>query len=395
MPKVFALTQNYGGGIPITKRLLIATYGNPRENPGPASFAWKLSEGLKDGYTPYILGTYKSTPQNDCLSNEAYFRIKDSNSSFSALKRSYQRYLHFGFVTFLLKQVYKNRIEIVNFHNLGMVIPLIVFPILRILKLKTIVTFHDYTNVYNHKLYPIDLENIKKSFSRNLLSNFRKRIILVLNRKLISCANRIVYLSVDQKSTYMKFKFPEGVLIENKINHCSCDFQDRADLAKPKVIFIGRRIGKGLDTLIEWIGSQDLFKLTLVGGEDLLELAQNNLPNSKYEYLGHLTSHDVFLAIHASTVLYAVSDCLDVYPTTVLEGIVHGKPVLVSKNCGNHTLVSRINPRFLVEGIQNIAPYELLDLSTNWDFEKKSTAVIHEICDTNQQLDAYTTLFSE
>jgi glycosyltransferase involved in cell wall biosynthesis len=294
-----------------------------------------------------------------------------------------------------VKQIKRYRIEIVNIHNTGMVIPLIVFPIIRLMKIKTIATFHDYTNVYNRKLYPSELKYQRNLTFKTLVKSVINGVILKTNRIFIYFASNVVYLSSDQRNVYTDFKFPDGALIENKIETCNCKYSKSQGTEKPTIVFIGRQIGKGLDVLIEWIGNQDLFQLTLIGNEDLDQIAQARLPRDKFKFLGKLSSEEVFLEIHASTLLYAVSDCLDVYPTTVLEGIVHGKPVLVSKNCGNNFLVSEIDPRFLIESIANIAPSELLQMSKTWDGNKKTSDISRRVCDINHQIESYKILFGE
>ena len=263
------------------------------------------------------------------------------------------------------------------------------------MKIKAVATFHDYTNVYNRKLYPSELKNQRNLTFKTLVKAVTDGIILKTNRKFFDFASNIVYLSPNQKNIYTKFKFPGGALIENKIETCSCKYSKSDDTAKPTIVFIGRQIGKGLDVLIDWIRNQDLFQLTLIGNEDLDQLAQARLPRDKFKFLGKLSSKEVFLEIHASTLLYAVSDCLDVYPTTVLEGIVHGKPVLISKNCGNYFLVSEIDPRFLIESIADIAPSELLQMSKTWDGNKNSFDIVRHVCDINHQIESYKILFGE
>jgi glycosyltransferase involved in cell wall biosynthesis len=341
------------------------------------------------------MGTYEIAPPEAHFDSDTYFKLRTSKVCFKAFMRIYQRYFHFGYIYFLVRQIKKYRVEIVNFHNTGMVIPLLALPIIRLMKIKTIATFHDYTNVYNRKLYPSDLESQRILNIKTLFSRLISGITLNTNRKLFNFASNIVYLSPDQKNIYSKFKFPEGALIENKIEACQCEFLNSKDNAKPTIVFIGRRIGKGLDALIDWVENQDLFQLTLIGNEDLNQLAQARLPSHKFKFMGKLSSKEVYLEIHASTLLYAVSDCLDVYPTTVLEGIVHGKPVLVSKNCGNYFLISEIDRRFLIESIASIAPSELLEMSNTWDGNKKTSDIARQICDISQHVEAYKTLLGD
>lgn len=372
-----------------TKRVLIVTYGNPIENPGPAMLAWELKKRLNQNQDIFFLGTYKTSPPENCGFGETYFKIQNFKEDLGPLGKIYQRYFHIGYTFFLLRKIKSCRVNIVNFHNLGMAIPLLVFPLLRLMNIKTIATFHDYTNVYNRKLYPSDLKTQRTKDLRSLVTRIMNGIVLKTNRKMFKLASNIVYLSTEQKRIYTSFRFPDGVVIENKIEDCRCEYFDNGSKAKPNIVFIGRRIGKGLDSLIDWIGNQELFQLTLVGGEDLAQIAQARLPRHKFEFLGKLPPKEVYLAIHNSTLLYAVSDCLDVYPTTVLEAIVHGIPVLVSRNCGNHYLVAEINPSFIIDGIAEITPSELLKMLETWNGKKRTLSKVSYICDFSQQIVAY------
>ena len=378
-----------------TKRLLIVTYGNPIENPGPAMLAWELKKRLDQNQNIFFLGTYNSSPPENCGYGETYFKIQNFKEDPGPLGKIYQRYFHIGYTFFLLRKIKSCRVNIVNFHNLGMAIPLLVFPLLRLMNIKTIATFHDYTNVYNRKLYPSDLQAQQTKDLRSLVTRIMNGIVLKTNRIMFKFASNIVYLSTDQKKIYTRFRFPDGAVIENKIEDCRCEYFDNGSKVKPNIVFIGRRIGKGLDSLIDWIGNQEVFQLTLVGSEDLAQIAQTRLPRHKFEFLGKLPPKEVYLAIHNSTLLYAVSDCLDVYPTTVLEAIVHGIPVLVSRNCGNHHLVSEINPSFIIDGIAEFTPSELLKMLETWNGKKRTLSKVSYICDFSQQIVAYEKLLRE
>lgn len=376
-----------------TNRVLIVTYGNPIENPGPAMFAWELKKRLNQTQDIFFLGTYQTSPPENYGFSETYFKIQNSKEHSGPLGKIYQRYFHIEYIFFLIRKIKSYRVNIVNFHNLGMSIPLLVFPVLRLMNIQTIATFHDYTNVYNRKLYPSDLKTHRTRDLRSLVTRIMNEIVLKTNRKMFKLASNIVYLSPDQKSIYAKFRFPDGEVIENKIEDCKCEYVENGSRDKPNIVFIGRRIGKGLDSLIDWIRHQDVFQLTLVGGKDLAQIAQARLRSHQFEFLGKLPPKEVYLAIHNSTLLYAVSDCLDVYPTTVLEAIVHGIPVLVSKNCGNHHLVSEINPSFIIDEIAEFTPSELLKMLETWNGKKRTSSKVSYICDFSQQIVAYEKLF--
>lgn len=377
-------------------KLAVVCYGNFFENPGPAVFAKRLAMSLKDDFEVTLIGTYKENQPKPGATEEFFVIDRDLSLFGTRLSFLYKRYINFGLLIKLLWIITRRKIDIVNLHNLAMKIPLVIIPITKILGKRVVVTCHDYTAIYNRKLYPSDLS---RGSGKSDLTKILEKPILTINKLCLQLADKVVYLSELQQKHYVAFGFHQGVVIENKIQSCDCpEFSETRLLEEAQtnhILFLGRRIGKGLDQLVQWIARQDTFKLRLAGDSELVEVAKHYLESNKFQYLGNLSPREVAKVIHLSEVVYVVSDCLDVFPTTVLEGIVHGTPVLTSSNCGNAHLVERVASGFVIQSIFELDPITLLGQLAKWKKSPSLSTVQAEVTNIREWFCEFTTLLHQ
>lgn len=375
--------------------ILVVCFGNAIENPGPSRFATELAETLHPEFRMDYFGTYLNKKPEDVQVWGQYIKT-NSVTSPNTLIRIYKRYLNFKILLPLMRTVRARHIQIVNVHNLNLQIPLIMYPLLRLKKKIIITTLHDYTAIYNRKLYKSDVKNLQHKSMRTITNHKADSLTLNINRYLFNLSHELIYLSEMQKKIFQQFGFINGKVINNKIKECRCPIDVinvTRSQEKKVILFIGRSIGKGLEGLISWISSQDTFKLELVGKPELKELAAHHLDQQQFHFCGELSPQRVAKKIHKSALVYAASECLDVYPTTVLEAIVHGTPVIVSNNCGNADLVESIDKRLVNENLDQITPAQLSSWINTWQKSNNLRRVQKKVTNTEENSFEYKQIF--
>lgn len=214
-------------------------------------------------------------------------------------------------------------------------------------------------NLYNIKLDDTYLKKDRLDFVSRSVASFDS----------IVCFNKVVYDSYCKHLPNLK------VVYFSK--HILPSFDLFPDVRIPKserfsFCFVAHPTWlKGLPYLLEAWRKADLPNAELrIGGA--LNLDLENLIESKYKdlnnvhYLGHIQSENLNHFFRYSHVC-VVPSLMDASPTTVLEGMYCGLPCIVSKGCGNHTLVENY-----VSGIV-VAPGSSNDIADgmNWFYEKR------------------------
>lgn len=369
--------------------IAIICYGNIIENAGPASFANQIYLSLREELNVILVGTYIATHPNRYPDSEFY--VKEPANYLAQLRPMslLNRYFGVRILFRILKIALTKKAKVFNIHNLGLRIPLSLYICLRLLRVKIISSLHDYTAIYNRKLYPQDLVNTQKCFDK---------AVLLLNRTIINFSNEITYLSPQQSIIFQQFRFKSGKIIENKIPKCSCPkniaTRIHRDSKQPQILFLGRAIGKGLISLVDWVSNQNIFKLILAGGEDIMAVAEKKLKENQFLYLGKIDNDKIPTVIHPVDVVYCVSECYDVFPTVVLEALVHNKPVLVSNTCGNSYIIKAINKSFVVDNIHSLNAKSLLAQINLWDTNATKDA-IRSLTDVEQFILSYKILYQK
>lgn len=261
-----------------------------------------------------------------------------------------------GFL-WVLKNLIFHRPAVLWINQIGLRFPRSIFLVSNLLRIRTIVTVHDFTYIIPRKLYPRDLSLndyqvdafVKKILSGNV-KNLRLteqrfhqvfRIRLYIMRQILNTATCLVFISDLQKRIYEGFLFRSGIVIPNGVSECSC--LTKSSKREPdSVLFAGRSAGKGLENLISRINTSN-FILHLAGGPELEIIASTHLDSSRFIYHGSLAQRELFELMHKVSFVSVMSECFDVFPSVSLEAIRHGALVLCSRTIGSADLVEQFS----------------------------------------------------
>lgn len=343
----------------VSKKIFVVNDLHPIEMQGAATIAYNYHDALMKRHdSSFYCGSKKNSLSTqdrefflgvdfpDCLLDHRIFRRICSQLSRIIITSSF------------LIRIIRSRPDFVWFHQMGQRFGFITIVLVKLLGVKTFVTFHDFGGIKKGKLYPHDLSLSNddvdgwisqqlinnnpipefKSFNfRNFLrKNFLKRFIRRFYIRTITkyFADRMLYISNLQKIIYVSFGFEQGCIFPNPIEPCDCALLEvrRYDSTR-SALFAGRAIGKGLEKIAGAISSTG-FILHLAGKVELLTRAQNYLPHDRIVYHGEVSRQELFRIIHSVDLVCVPSMCFDVYPTITLESLSHGTPVLTHRTCG-------------------------------------------------------------
>jgi hypothetical protein len=261
-----------------------------------------------------------------------------------------------GFL-WVLKNLIFHRPGILWINQIGLRFPRSIILASNLLKIRTIVTVHDFTYIIPRKLYPHDLslndsqvDYFVKEVSSGNVKNLRLtqqrfhqvfKIRLFIMRQILKTATCLVFISDLQKSIYEGFFFRSGIVIPNGVSECRC--LTKSSKREPDtVLFAGRSAGKGLENLISQINASN-FILHLAGGPELEIIAATHLDSSKFIYHGLLNQGQLFELMHTVAFVSVISECFDVFPSVSLEAMRHGALVLCNRTIGSANLVEQFS----------------------------------------------------
>lgn len=334
---------------------------HPEEHPGAATIAFEIAETLSEYFlTEYWCATSK--PYSGPGTNSKYLkiikirhhkRITAIFSKFNLTKLFHELFNPVAYIWFVTKLL-KTRPRILWIHQIGGVFPWFIVWFAKALKVTTVLTLHDFTLVYPGKVYPKDVGTesfeiddycnttkvkvaIKETqgTSRVFKSFFRIRRCLL--RRTMNNVDLVIAISELQSNILRGFGFEKLKIINNGVMPCNCKATKKVKIknSKPKILFAGRAIGKGLERISYAVAKTKSTVLVLAGPPELVTIASRVLPGSRIQYLGQLNRNDMFREIHKVQAVAVLSDCLDVFPTMTLEALAHGALVITTPNTGN------------------------------------------------------------
>lgn len=334
---------------------------HPEEYPGAATIAFEIAQKLSECFlTEYWCATSKGYSGPGTKSK--YLKIIKIRYrkraiaifyKFNLTKLFHELFNPVAYIWFVTKLL-KTRPRILWMHQIGGVFPWFIVWFAKALKVTTVLTLHDFTLVYPGKVYPKDVgtesfeiddycnttrvkEAINESQGTSRVFKRFFRIRRCLLRRTINKVDLVIAISELQSNILIGFGFKKLKIINNGVLPCNCKAtkEVRIKNSKPKILFAGRAIGKGLERISYAVAKTKCTVLVLAGPPELVTIASRVLPRSRIEYLGQLTRNNMFREIHKVQAVAVLSDCLDVFPTMTLEALAHGALVLTTPNTGN------------------------------------------------------------
>ncbi len=344
-------------------RIVVLSDLNPVKFPGAASIAYGLAKEASrecdvefwfsdvdedfDSDTPEISIRIRKISEN---------RTKKMDGNI--LQRFYFEILGFKEYYWLLRQLREFRPTHVWIHQIGSRFPKSIIPLLKLLRLSVVVTIHDFSLIFNRKLYPIDID-----FSEDAGSlNFRERLnsgfsikaqdgerglFLAIRRKIVlffyAFADHIICISDLQALILNRIGLRIDGVIPNGARSCDCKIDSKLTNSKFHILFAGRPNAKGLELLLEAIEKNPDAHLHLAGNFRLVEMAQQKLGSERFTFHGLLNTSEIEALLHQVQLVSVLSQCFDVYPTITIEALSHKVPVLTTNLTGNSNLVDRLS----------------------------------------------------
>lgn len=376
---------------------MIVCFGNELENPGAALFARKLGQGLSINNKVILLGSFQKIKATIKAQNFDFKLVQlPFNKKNSSILKFYNFYFRFGVLIKVLNYMIKKRAKVVNFHCLSGEIPLSSIVFAKLMRKFVIVSHHDFMAIARRKLYPRDLYYTSSNREKDTLKLITKHdnFLLKINRFIFNYfADYNIVISEMQGRIFQDFGFKNILTIENRINKCTCDITVPIE-SKHDILFAGRIIGKGYYELLEWLENKSNLRLGIAGDEILFNEAIKYVSEDRILYYGKVSNEEILKLLHQSNFVYVKSECLDVYPTILLEGIVHGSVVITSRNCGNYRMVERILPNLVVQEMTQLTDKDLFKYEGIWKTSESLKDLVNEITDFDEYVEKYQTLIS-
>lgn len=333
---------------------------HPDYQPGAATIAFETSQMLGFQYKVEFWCTSNRINSIENANRNPQIRTLQTRPWFDAILKKrfylmvYAEFLNFHRLLWLSINLLRIRPRVLWMHQIGNRFPRSIILVARMLKVKTVITLHDFSLIVPGKIYPadLDIDGIRegdswesklicatpKSSVKNgrLFSNFF-RVRRSILKYLLNRVDVVFTISPMQKSILGLFGFRDSVVLPNGIASCEC-LLDRKNMQSDgslRILFAGRPIGKGLERLVKAIAKTDGVKLVLAGESTINDIASMTLPADQIEYIGVISRSEILKVIHSVDLVAVLSECFDVFPTITLEAIAHGTPVITTKNTGN------------------------------------------------------------
>ena len=349
-------------------KIAILTDLDPKSNPGANLVAYKYAEAaLKDFEVElWTSSCVDSKNMENRITNEIRTRVFSSRKFFYEFPRRgvWAKTLRELFsplpLLWIVWQIVKFRPALIWVNQIGNIFPISVFVVCRTLRIPALFTLHDFGVLVPRKLYPADLNlcnddlnNLaynhispeKLNLKNSSLSQFYLLRFFVI--KMILKSVHLVSVSKLQHKILTANKLMLLANIENGVEPCDCGIDINPRLEA--VLFAGRLNGKGLSHAIDIVNQNSNLTLHLAGGIELAEAASKKLASDRIIHHGEISQAQLGHIMHCIKFTSVLSDCFDVYPSILLEALVHGSAPLCYPTVGNATLVSRLDQSLLID----------------------------------------------
>lgn len=332
-------------------KIVVINERHPSEMPGASNIALQFAN---DAGSDAQVEFWTSSNHHKLLS-EVTFKTRIFKHKYILVNRTGLVKLYFEFIAlrptfWLLINLIRVKPDVVWINQTGGIFPKTIPLLSRILKIRCVLTLHDFGLIFPRKLYPGDIDgSANPTGAKKLVRTFFYKIRRNLLVRISNLSNSIVAISSMQANILKSYNLQIRYVIPNGIKYCACDGSKILKRTQGSVLFVGRYHGKGFENLIALLKNSDYSNLVLVGDNLLQEIAVQNLSEEKIHFRGSLANEEVLELMHSVEFVAVLSECFDVFPSTVLEAIRHGSLPLVSAQVGNSYLAELISPALLVE----------------------------------------------
>jgi hypothetical protein len=342
---------------------------------------------IKKGFQSLFCYTSSKTPVKD--GNSVAMRQKTTSGRITSWVHGIFSISSFWFL-FRVTREYKP--DLIWINQIGNKWPITSPVLFRILRVKTIYTFHDFLVLNRYKISPkdnksqLDIQKKNLNISNTFGSKIRRKIAVFA----VNQVNLNVTLTELQKKILNLYGVRIDSVIPNGIHKCSCEVPAIIKSDRKLVLFAGRKNSKGLEIIAESVkNSNKSWKLVLAGGSELDDYCKKKLSSEEFEYLGNLTRSEIFKVIHQIDLLAVLSQYYDPFPTIALESIAHGKFFITTNITGVATLYKEPDFKELLFNLEEIPDLDLIFKSIKINYDKIQ---LLEINDTESVIDSYITL---
>jgi glycosyltransferase involved in cell wall biosynthesis len=372
-------------------KIVVINERHPSDIPGAANIALQFAN---DAGSDAQVEFWTSSKNRESFS-EATFKTRIFKHKYNLDNRTGLIKLYFEFIAlrpsfWLLINLVRVKPDVVWINQTGSIFPKTIPLLSRILKIRCVLTLHDFGLIFPRKLYPSDIDGSanptrEKKLVRSFFYKIRRNLLVGIS----NLSNSIVAISSMQANILKSYNLQIRYVIPNGVKYCACDESKILERTRGSVLFVGRYHGKGFENLIAALKDSDYADLVLVGDNLLQEIAVQNLSEEKIHFYGSLPNEEVLELMHSVEFVAVLSECFDVFPTTVLEAIRHGGLPLVSAQVGNSYLAELISPALLVENNSTLSLEEIRAHLGKVDLKTQLNRVNELISSPIQTLDCY------
>jgi len=238
-------------------------------------------------------------------------------------------------------------------HQIGNNIPFIIIVFIKLLKIESVITLHDYLILSKYKIMPIDKSERVISRLQDLNLNFQQTMRFFFYRLIVNNSDMIITVSELQKEILTNFGIKVTHVRPNGIAICTHKklVKSLSQSTNCSILFAGRLGLKGLDILIQSVNlAEKKWVIHLAGNSDLLSYVQSK-GFDNYIYHGLLTRKQISSLIHKMDLVFACSQYYDPYPTICLESLSHGVPFITTITSGTSRIYSNEFAKKLVVNV--------------------------------------------
>lgn len=230
-----------------------------------------------------------------------------------------------------------DRPDLIHIHNIG---PALVLPLLKLFKVKTVVTYHS------------------KNYQQEKWGYFAKKVLVFGEKMAFNLADKVIFVSINEfknTSCLKKIHIPNGVELQKSTDETP--FLNKIGLLSGEyILFVGRFVPeKGIVDLInsyKKINCKE--KLVLAGDADhtteyskiIYDLAKKD---SRIILTGYITGNPLN-ELYSNTKVFVLPSHNEGFPIVLLEALNHGVPVLASNIQANMEVADSKNITYFKTG---------------------------------------------
>jgi hypothetical protein len=358
-------------------KLIILSDFHPKEKlGGGGEIAFEFHQILlREGHQSLFWFSGDKNSQNEF---ERSFRARHLPNKFV----SYIRKLFGGMLSLRVAHaILRENPELVWINQVGNEFSYITLLYIRICRIPTLITLHDYLIVCRNKVGVVNpIEPIIYG-NENLIvgSRLHEKIRRFLQVKFVNLASGSVAVSQIQANILVGFGVNITAVFSNGVAPCRHSGELTVlDSSQRRILFAGRFHRKGLEYLIQGIkNASSTWQLNLAGERELFEYASSVLPSERLEYHGVLPRENLQLLMHQMDLVSVLSQYFDPYPTVALEAIRHGSMFITTNTTGVSVLLESIEgmPKFSVGEVPDLDALEYW-LQTSTGYQKQLKSII-------------------